>query len=235
MAATTRTPTDPRHRDEHDRTAGGRSRPGPWLARLAPARARGEVSLAFVTDARIRALNRAYRGADEPTDVLSFPADPVAPPGGRRARGHRHCRRRGARARRARRATRSAPRRACSRCTACCTCSATTTTPTRARWRQVEHRLRRRGGLREGLIARARRERPMTALWLVILAAVAFYLGTVGAAFASLMRLSLRLVAERTGRSGAPGRVPRRSRPAVPARARGARPRARAADDVPCS
>jgi len=49
---------------------------GPWLARLAPARARGDVSLAFVTDARIRALNRAYRGADRPTDVLSFPADP---------------------------------------------------------------------------------------------------------------------------------------------------------------
>jgi probable rRNA maturation factor len=49
---------------------------GPWLARLAPARAGGEVSLAFVTDARIRALNRAYRGADQATDVLSFPADP---------------------------------------------------------------------------------------------------------------------------------------------------------------
>lgn len=49
---------------------------GPWLARLAPPRARGEVSLAFVTDARIRQLNRAYRGADTPTDVLSFPAHP---------------------------------------------------------------------------------------------------------------------------------------------------------------
>lgn len=53
---------------------------GPWLARLAPARARGEVSLAFVTDARIRQLNRAYRGADKTTDVLSFPAQPSHEP-----------------------------------------------------------------------------------------------------------------------------------------------------------
>ncbi len=41
----------------------------------------------------------------------------------------------------------------------------------------------------------------MSGALVVILAAVACYLGTVGAAFASLMRLSLRLVAERTGRS----------------------------------
>lgn len=46
-----------------------------WLAGLAPARARGEVSVAFVTRARIRALNRTYRGKDAPTDVLSFPGD----------------------------------------------------------------------------------------------------------------------------------------------------------------
>jgi probable rRNA maturation factor len=49
---------------------------GTWLERLAPARARGAVCVAFVTDARIRTLNRAYRGLDAPTDVLSFPADP---------------------------------------------------------------------------------------------------------------------------------------------------------------
>lgn len=41
----------------------------------------------------------------------------------------------------------------------------------------------------------------MSGALVVILAAVGCYLGTVGAAFASLMRLSLRLVAERTGRS----------------------------------
>lgn len=47
---------------------------GRWLAAIAPA-ARGEVAIALVSDARIRALNRAYRGADAPTDVLSFPAE----------------------------------------------------------------------------------------------------------------------------------------------------------------
>ena len=46
-----------------------------WLAGVAPARARGEVSLAFVGDRAIRALNRRHRRKDVPTDVLSFPAD----------------------------------------------------------------------------------------------------------------------------------------------------------------
>ena len=36
-------------------------------------RATGEVALVFGADARIRALNRRYRGRDEPTDVLCFP------------------------------------------------------------------------------------------------------------------------------------------------------------------
>ncbi len=45
-----------------------------WLARAAPARARGDVVLALVSDGRMRALNRAYRGMDDATDVLSFPA-----------------------------------------------------------------------------------------------------------------------------------------------------------------
>jgi len=44
-----------------------------WLARLAPLRARGVVSVALVSDARVRALNRQYRGRDSATDVLSFP------------------------------------------------------------------------------------------------------------------------------------------------------------------
>jgi probable rRNA maturation factor len=46
-----------------------------WLQRVAPARARGVVSVALVSDARVRALNRAYRNKDYATDVLSFPAD----------------------------------------------------------------------------------------------------------------------------------------------------------------
>jgi len=47
---------------------------GTWLASVAPVRARGEVSVAFVGERRMRALNRAYRGKDVPTDVLSFPS-----------------------------------------------------------------------------------------------------------------------------------------------------------------
>ena len=43
-----------------------------WLARVAPASARGEVAIALVTDARIRTLNRTYRRKDYATDVLSF-------------------------------------------------------------------------------------------------------------------------------------------------------------------
>ena len=45
-----------------------------WLARVAPSRVRGTVSVALVSDARIRALNREYRRIDRATDVLSFPA-----------------------------------------------------------------------------------------------------------------------------------------------------------------
>ena len=51
---------------------GGLSR---WLAAAAPARARGEVAVALVTDAHIRKLNSQYRKKPVPTDVLSFPAD----------------------------------------------------------------------------------------------------------------------------------------------------------------
>jgi probable rRNA maturation factor len=45
-----------------------------WLRRVAPARARGCVSIALVSDRRIRTLNRTYRRQDHVTDVLSFPA-----------------------------------------------------------------------------------------------------------------------------------------------------------------
>ena len=46
-----------------------------WLRRVAPVGARGRVSIALVGDHRIRALNRTYRGKDCATDVLSFPAN----------------------------------------------------------------------------------------------------------------------------------------------------------------
>jgi probable rRNA maturation factor len=119
-----------------------------WLSRVAPRGARGGLTIALVSDARIRALNRAFRNKDQVTDVLSFPADPphlgdVAIARGRAARqaraqghplgtelrvlalhgllhllGYDHERDRG-------------------------------------RMRRLETRLRKKGGLREGLIERA--------------------------------------------------------------------------------
>ena len=47
-----------------------------WLTRVAPSSARGLVNIALVSDARVRALNRRYRRRDSPTDVLSFPCTP---------------------------------------------------------------------------------------------------------------------------------------------------------------
>jgi probable rRNA maturation factor len=49
---------------------------GQWLVKIAPARARGDLSIAIVSDRRMRALNRQFRGKDKVTDVLSFPSDP---------------------------------------------------------------------------------------------------------------------------------------------------------------
>jgi probable rRNA maturation factor len=45
-----------------------------WLRKVAPRRALGTVSIALVSDGRMRALNRTYRRKDYATDVLSFPA-----------------------------------------------------------------------------------------------------------------------------------------------------------------
>ncbi len=46
-----------------------------WLESVAPSRARGVMTVAIVPDARIRALNRQYRRKDTATDVLSFPSE----------------------------------------------------------------------------------------------------------------------------------------------------------------
>ena len=47
------------------------------------------MTVALVSDARMRALNRQYRGKDYPTDVLSFPVMADAPEG-IRSPGNRH-------------------------------------------------------------------------------------------------------------------------------------------------
>jgi probable rRNA maturation factor len=57
--------------------AGGRVRvPGlaAWLAGVAPRAAAGTLTLVITSNRGIRRLNRRWRGVDEATDVLSFPA-----------------------------------------------------------------------------------------------------------------------------------------------------------------
>ena len=46
-----------------------------WLRRVAPVRARGQMTVALVPDRRVQELNRTFRGKNASTDVLSFPAD----------------------------------------------------------------------------------------------------------------------------------------------------------------
>jgi probable rRNA maturation factor len=58
-----------------------------WLSAHAPRAARGEVGIALVSDARMRVLNRTYRGQDRATDVLSFPTREAAPRRGVRRSG----------------------------------------------------------------------------------------------------------------------------------------------------
>jgi probable rRNA maturation factor len=66
--------------EEGSRSAGAKGL-GPWLERVAPRSAGGVVTVAIVADAKVRALNRRYRGIDRATDVLSFPAEAVSSQG----------------------------------------------------------------------------------------------------------------------------------------------------------
>jgi probable rRNA maturation factor len=50
-----------------------------WLRKAAPARARGRVTVALISDQRMRRLNATYRKTDKATDVLSFPALGLGP------------------------------------------------------------------------------------------------------------------------------------------------------------
>jgi probable rRNA maturation factor len=47
----------------------------------------GHLAIEFVSEDRIRELNREHRGLDEPTDVLSFGVDEDGPPAGPRELG----------------------------------------------------------------------------------------------------------------------------------------------------
>lgn len=51
-----------------------------WLQRVAPFHARGSVSIGLLSDRSVRGLNRRYRQIDSATDVLSFPAEMSSPP-----------------------------------------------------------------------------------------------------------------------------------------------------------
>lgn len=63
-------------RDGRPARAPGLSR---WLVATAPARARGTIAIVLTGDTAMRRLNREWRGVDRPTDVLSFPADDDGP------------------------------------------------------------------------------------------------------------------------------------------------------------
>ena len=128
----------------------GRGRPmrvaglAAWLRRVAPARAHGAVTIAVVSDAAMRRLNRQYRHKDYPTDVLSFPGtrDIVIAKGvaRRQAREHGH--------------SESVELRVLS-LHGLLHLLGYDHERDHGEMRRVERRLRRKGGLREGLIERA--------------------------------------------------------------------------------
>ena len=84
---------------------------------------------------------------------------------------------------------------------------------------RAEARLRRRGRPARRLDCARRRAggapRPMIPVLLLLLAVAAVYVGTIETAFSTLMRLSLRLMAERGGRDDRLGYLLRRPHPAV--------------------
>lgn len=59
---------------------------GRWLARIAPRTASGLVTVAILPDAKVKTLNKRFRGVDEATDVLSFPSQKGARDKGRGAK-----------------------------------------------------------------------------------------------------------------------------------------------------
>jgi probable rRNA maturation factor len=68
-------PDSPSQKTASAKQAGATRGLAAWLVKIAPASARGELCVALVSDRRMRALNRQFRGKDAVTDVLSFPAE----------------------------------------------------------------------------------------------------------------------------------------------------------------
>jgi probable rRNA maturation factor len=66
-------PDSPSQKTASAKQAGATRGLAAWLVKIAPASARGELCVALVSDRRMRALNRQFRGKDAVTDVLSFP------------------------------------------------------------------------------------------------------------------------------------------------------------------
>ena len=62
-------------------------RPAALAALRAAGIEEGHLTVALVAPERIRELNRAHRGIDAPTDVLSFPVDGAGPAAGPRELG----------------------------------------------------------------------------------------------------------------------------------------------------
>jgi probable rRNA maturation factor len=67
-------PDSPSQKTASAKQAGATRGLATWLVKIAPASARGDLCVALVSDRRMRALNRQFRGKDAVTDVLSFPA-----------------------------------------------------------------------------------------------------------------------------------------------------------------
>jgi probable rRNA maturation factor len=140
-----------------DESSAGRRLPSlaAWLTAVAPRTARGAVSVAVVSDRAIQRLNREYAGKDEVTDVLSFPAG--GPQAGPRLLGDIVIA-----AGVAQRQAKAAGHPLAHELRLLALHGLLHLLGydhhgDRGRMARVEARLRRKGGLREGLIARARR------------------------------------------------------------------------------
>jgi probable rRNA maturation factor len=123
-----------------------------WLNRVAPRHTPGDLTIALVSDARIRALNKQFRRKDTATDVLSFEPGDIAIATGvarRQARqaGHSY----------------ATELKVLALHGLLHLIGYDHHDPAdRGRMARLERRLRVRGGLRAGLIERAREPRPQT-------------------------------------------------------------------------